>query len=111
MKPKFFLLILLSFLGMLIGFLVAADRIYKEQQGLSATWRELVYDEIFNNIVYANSNIIWARDARDHLLYRDVNCTNAPECHQWLKTDQLPTVIPNAVEKRSSCSFHDYRFQ
>src|ERR1043165_629009 len=105
MKSKFSLLILFSFLGILTGSLVAANKIYKEQEGFYMTWKELVYDEIFNNIVYANSKTIWAHDARGNFLYHTVNCTASLECHQWLKTNEIPAFIPNAVEKRSSCSF------
>ena len=111
MKQKFRLLLVFSFLGIVIGFFVAANKIYKAQEGFYATWRELVYDEVFNTIVYANSNTIWAHDARENFLYRAVDCTDLPECHQWLKTKEIPTPISNAIEKRSSCSFHDYRFQ
>src|ERR1043165_4645151 len=111
MKWKILLLILLSLAGAATGLLIAANKIYKEQQGLYAMWRELVYDENFNNIVYANSKTIWAHDARENFLYHAVNCTNAPECHQWLKTKEIPALNPNVVEKRSSCSFQDYRFQ
>jgi hypothetical protein len=96
-KALFFLLCVIAGIGIVYG-VGYGYRVLREG-GAFSSWELLEGHGGFIEIVDANSQTVWARDALGAQYYLNINCHSETPCNIWLESESIPENIHGGPER------------